>query len=81
MAKNTKLTEEAIERFEKDVESGKSIDINNYVVTKKTDYNNDISSFGNKVSKSIERTVSKSFSFIFNYLSKQMEKEQNKKDH
>ena len=73
MAKNTKLTEEAIERFEKDVESGKSIDINDYVVTKKTDYNNSISDLGNKVSKGIEETVFKGFNFIFDYLNKQME--------
>ena len=79
IAQNTRLTEESIRKFEEDVEQGKSIDINDYLVAKKTDYNNSISTFGNKVSKGIEDTVSKGFSFIFNYLSKQIEKEETKK--
>ena len=75
LLKKTKLTEESIERFEQDVESGKSIDINNYIVSKDINYNNSISSLGNKISEGIESTVSKGLNLIFKYLSKQIEQQ------
>ena len=81
IAQNTRLTEESIKRFEEDVEQGKNIDINDYVVTKKTDYNNSISLLGNKVSEKIEDTISKGLSFIFNYLSKEIKNQQTKKEY
>ena len=72
LSKKTKLTDEAIERFETDVKSGKKIDINDYVDTRKIDYNNKISNAGNKISNSVQKIVSKGFSIVFNYLNKKI---------
>ena len=69
-----RLTDEAIERFEKDVKEGKSIDINDYIDTKSKDYNNAMSDLGNKVSNTIGSVFSKGFNYLFNYLNKELEK-------
>ena len=73
LSEKRKLTDQAIERFENDVASGKSIDINNYLDTKSKDYNNKFSKLGNKVSDSIGEFFSKGFGYIFKYISKEME--------
>ena len=75
LSKKTRLTEESIEKFEQDIQNGKSIDINNYIVSKEVNYNNSVSSLGNKISEKLENTVSKGINIIFKYLSKQIEKE------
>lgn len=72
LSQKTKLTDEAIERFEDDVKNGKSIDINNYMNTKAKNYNNKISNVGNEISNSVEKIISKGFSYLFNYLNKQI---------
>jgi len=46
----TKITEKAIKEFEKDVEDGKNISINNYLENEYEDYSNVISRMGNKIS-------------------------------
>ena len=70
LSNKTNLTNEAIKKFEEDVEKGKSIDINDYLDNKSKDYNNKISNMGNKISNSIEGVLSKGFSYIFKYLNK-----------
>ncbi len=52
------ISNEAIERFEKDLKEGKTIDPANYMNPKK-DYNNKISKTGLKVSSLIEKGVNK----------------------
>lgn len=47
----TYLTEEKIKQFEQDVEDGKEIKVENYVVNLKKDYQNKVSSFGLFTSK------------------------------
>ncbi len=68
------MTEEAIERFEKDVSDGKYIDLNKYIDTNSKDYNNKISNIGNNLSNTISSIVSKGFSYLFDYLNKQIER-------
>lgn len=52
------ISNEAIERFEKDLKEGKTIDPANYMNPKK-DYNNKVSKTGLKISNLIEKGVNK----------------------
>ena len=70
--KKTYLTEEKIKQFEKDVEDGKEIKVENYVVNLKKDYGNNVSSFGLFTSKAFAEgfkwTMNKVFGGINNVL-------------
>lgn len=50
----TILTEESIQRFEKDVREGKNVDINDYVVEKSRDYSNGATKAGVFLSSIVE---------------------------
>ncbi len=50
----SKLTEEAIKKFEKDVSEGKNVSINDYVVEEYKDYSNFITRSGSKLNKIVE---------------------------
>ena len=58
------MTEEAKERFEKDIESGKKIDAGDYS-KKEDDYNNKMSRMGLKLSNAIGDVFDGIMSFIF----------------
>lgn len=69
----TLFTEEQIKKFENDVEEGKEIDINEYILPNDIDYSNSISDLGEKISNAIDFTANKSidalnsfFAFLFN---------------
>ncbi len=62
------LTEEKIKQFEKDVDEGKNIDINDYVVKESNNYESKLSKIGNKISDKIGNTVSKGLEATFNFL-------------
>lgn len=66
--KKTTITEEKIKQFEEDVKNGKKIDVNNYVVNIKKDYNNKVSSFGLYTSKAIAKYFKKGINGIFSGL-------------
>ena len=51
--KKASLTEEKIKQFEEDVKNGKKIEVENYVVNIKKNYDNKISSFGLYTSKAL----------------------------
>ena len=55
--KKDELTKEKIEQFEKDVQEGKEIKIENYVSNIKTDYSNNASKAGIKLSNTIKKYV------------------------
>ena len=61
------LTEEAIQKFEKDVKAGKKIIASNYL-PKEKDYNNKVSKLGIKTSGFIEKSFDKGLQLIMNYL-------------
>ena len=63
------LTDEAIERFEKDLRAGKEIKASNYI-QKEKDYNNRFSKLGLKTSSLIEKTFRKTLKLFAKYISK-----------
>lgn len=63
------LTDEAIERFEKDLKNGKKIKASDYL-PKEKDYNNKVSKLGLKTSSLIEKAFTKSLKLFAKYISK-----------
>ena len=61
------ITKEAMERFEKDIENGKDISIEDYISPVK-DYSNNISKLGYKTSNIVEQFVSKGIKRTFKVL-------------
>lgn len=68
--KKTTLTKEKIEEFEKDVEEGKKIKVENYVVNLKKDYGNKVSSFGLFTSKVMAKTFKWTMTNVFEKVDK-----------
>lgn len=66
--KNT-LTNDAIERFEKDVQNGKEIIAKNYLVEEKN-YNNKASQLGMKISSFIEGGFNQAMNALFREMDK-----------
>ena len=60
------LTDEQIEKFEKDVQDGRNIDVTEYIMYKDKDYRNDVSENIYKVSLKLETIVDKTIKLIFN---------------
>ncbi len=66
------FTEEQIKQFERDVESGEYVDINDYILPEQVDYSNPYSKLGEDLSELIQYSANKSialfqelFSFLF----------------
>jgi len=53
----TELTKEKIAQFEQDVKDGKEIQVENYLESVHTDYNNKASKAGLKISNTIQKCV------------------------
>ncbi len=62
--KTNTLTEDAVKRFEKDVNDGKKINANDYI-KKENDYTNNLSKLGGKTSMLIESSFNHIMNFIF----------------
>lgn len=67
--RKTYLTEEKIKEFEKDVEEGKKINPEDYLVEEDKNYSNKISNFGLKSSLFIEKHFKKIMNKVFGELS------------
>ena len=67
------LTEQKIKQFEEDVANGKNIDINDYVVNNKQNYETKLSKLGDKMSTSVKKIIveglNNTFDFFNNILS------------
>ncbi len=61
------ITKEAMEKFEKDIESGKNITIEDYISPIK-DYSNSVSKLGYKTSNMVEEFMSKGIKKTFKLL-------------
>ena len=61
------MTNEAIERFERDIDEGKDISLEDYLVEEKN-YNNRASRFGLKLSNIIEVNFNKVLKYFLRYL-------------
>lgn len=64
------MTEEQIKQFEQDIKEGKEVDIKDYVVNIKKEYDNSFSNLGvtisNIISSTVKNTIIKLFSGIAN---------------
>ncbi len=67
------LTEEQITAFEKDVENGKDVTLEQYIKSQDKQYNNAVSKAGLTVSYGIEKAFNESMNAIFKMLSEAME--------
>lgn len=70
LSKKTTLTNENIKKFEKDLKSGKKIDITNYLKENDKHYDNKVTRLGNNLSNGIDNIMSKSIKYLFEYLEK-----------
>lgn len=68
--KKVKFTNEKIKEFEKDVESGKNVNINDYVSDESKDYSNNITKVGDYISNNIFDISSKAINLSYNFISK-----------
>ena len=64
------LTEEAMKRFERDVNEGKDITINDYISTNYKDYSNNVTKVGAKTGKFIEEFITGGISRVIKVLGK-----------
>ena len=62
------LTKEAMQEFESDLQSGKVVDIKDYLKEEKIDYSNKVTKIGNRVSKSLSDFMTKGLKGAFNAL-------------
>lgn len=66
------MTEEQIKQFEQDIKDGKEVDVKDYVVNIKKEYDNTFSNLGvtvsNFISNMVKNTVIKLFSEISNFV-------------
>lgn len=60
------LTDEQIAKFEKDINAGKKIDLNKYVLYEDKDYTNKISSYIYTISLKLENIFDTAIKLIFN---------------
>lgn len=67
--RSNSLTEEAKERFEEDIKSGKNIKASDYI-KKENDYNNNLSKTGLFISATIDDVFSNVMAFVFNEINK-----------
>lgn len=68
--KKMTLTEEQIERFEKDVKEGKEVDVSDYIIEEEIVFNNKIANTGKRVSYTISKTMDKVLNKTFSSLAK-----------
>lgn len=71
VSKKTALTNESIEKFEKDIEEGKEVNMKDYLEEEK-DNSNNISKITSKTSESIGNVFNKMISLVFKSIEKTM---------
>lgn len=64
------VTEEAMKRFESDIQEGKDITINDYITTDYKDYSNKISDLGLKTGESLEKFMTEGLGGFFKIVSR-----------
>ena len=62
------FTKEQIERFEKDVEAGKNVDVESYLIDQNKDYSNGMSDIGYTVSTLINGILNKGINGISHFI-------------
>ena len=64
------LTEEAMKKFENDLNEGKDVTLENYITTTKKDYSNKISDLGLSAGKSLEKFMTEGLGSVFKVIGK-----------
>ena len=70
ISRKSKITEEKLQEFEKDVHDGKEIDIKDYIENDYIDYSSSLSKLGNRLSSSIDTFMDSGLSDFFEFLGK-----------
>ena len=70
ISRKSKITEEKLQEFEKDVKEGKEIDVKDYVQSDYVDYSSSLSKLGNRLSSSIDNFMDNGLSDFFEFLGK-----------
>lgn len=68
--KKASLTEEQIKQFEEDVANGKEVDLNEYLIVEKKEYNNNLSKLASNLSDGISNIVKSGVENTFKFLSR-----------
>ena len=68
VARNVKLTDEALKKFEKDIEKGEIVDIKDYINNDEINYTNKFTKAANKVTNSALYIISQGISGIWDAL-------------
>ncbi|MBR2997877.1 MAG: hypothetical protein IKF37_02235 [Bacilli bacterium] len=68
--KKVLITNEKIEEFEKDINEGKNVNINDYIKDESKDYSNNITRVGDFISNNIFDITSKVVKITYNFISK-----------
>ena len=71
--KMTNLTQEQMKKFEEDIKNGVNLDLENYLVKPKNDYQSFLSKIGSKTSKTVSSVISGSVNYTFDFLIKFVE--------
>lgn len=71
--KTKELTEKQMKKFEEDIKNGVNLDLENYLVKPKNDYQNILSKIGSKTSKTFSNIISGSVNYTFDFLVKFVE--------
>ena len=62
------FTSSQIEQFEKDVDAGKTIDLNNYIEENNKDYSNSLSRLGYNVSKTVDTIFNRGIMAVVKFI-------------
>ena len=68
--KKVSITNKKIEEFEKDINEGKNVNINDYIKDESKDYSNNITKVGDFISNNIFDISSKLIKLSYNFISK-----------
>ena len=63
-----RLTNEAIKKFESDIQNGVAVDLNDYLEEEYVDYSNSVTKIGNKVTSGITKVITKGLGGVFDVL-------------
>ena len=64
------ITNEKIEQFEKDINEGKDVNINDYIKDESKDYSNNVSKVGDFIGNNIFKVSSEIIKISYNFISK-----------
>ena len=70
ISRKSKITQEKIEEFERDVKEGKEVDLKDYIDNDYVDYSSKVSKIGSKISNSIDNFMESGLSNFFDVISK-----------